>query len=116
FRSSQHDTPSRRRIMALRIMTIYGTRREAIKVAPIIKAIDAEPDLENVIVVTGQHREMLDQVNGMFDIVPHYDLNIMSNGQTLNEIIAKVITGADRVINQEHPDAVIVQGDTSSVM
>ena len=102
--------------MALRIMTIYGTRPEAIKVAPIIKAIDAEPDLENVIVVTGQHREMLDQVNGMFGIVPHHDLNIMSNGQTLNEIIAKVITGVDRALEQEQPDAVIVQGDTSSVM
>ena len=102
--------------MALRIMTIYGTRPEAIKVAPIIKAIDAAPDLENVIVVTGQHREMLDQVNTMFGIVPHHDLNIMSNGQTLNEVIAKVIMGVDRVLEQQQPDAVIVQGDTSSVM
>ncbi|MDN5686365.1 MAG: UDP-N-acetylglucosamine 2-epimerase (non-hydrolyzing) [Brachybacterium sp.] len=102
--------------MTLRIMTIYGTRPEAIKVAPIIKAIDEESDLENVIVVTGQHREMLDQVNGMFGIAPHHDLNIMSNGQTLNEIIAKVITGVDRTLELEQPDAVIVQGDTSSVM
>ena len=102
--------------MALRIMTIYGTRPEAIKVAPIIKAIEREDDLENVIVVTGQHREMLDQVNTMFDIVPDHDLNIMSTGQSLNGIVANVISGVDGILDQERPDAVIVQGDTSTVM
>ena len=102
--------------MTLRIMTIYGTRPEAIKVAPIIKAIDRADDLENIIVVTGQHREMLDQVNTMFDIVPHHDLNIMSAGQSLNQIVARVITGIDKVLVDEEPDAVIVQGDTSTVM
>ena len=102
--------------MTLRIMTIYGTRPEAIKVAPIIKAIDRAEDLENIIVVTGQHREMLDQVNTMFDIVPHHDLNIMSAGQSLNQIVARVITGIDKVLVDEEPDAVIVQGDTSTVM
>lgn len=100
----------------MRIMTIYGTRPEAIKVAPIIKAIEAAADLENIIVVTGQHREMLDQVNEMFEIVPDHDLNIMSNGQTLNGIVAKVIQGVDQVLESEKPDAVIVQGDTSTVM
>lgn len=66
--------------------------------------------------VTGQHREMLDQVNSMFGIEPDHDLNIMSNGQSLNGIVAKVIAGIDEILVQEHPDAVVVQGDTSTVM
>jgi len=102
--------------MAKRIMTIYGTRPEAIKVAPIIKAIEKADDLENVIVVTGQHREMLDQVNTLFNIVPDRDLNIMSAGQSLNGIVAKVISGVDAVLEEEKPDAALVQGDTSTVM
>lgn len=102
--------------MSLRIMTIYGTRPEAIKVAPIIKAIEAQPDLESITVVTGQHREMLDQVNTMFGIEPDHDLDIMSNGQTLNGIVAKVVAGVDEILARETPDAVIVQGDTSTVM
>lgn len=102
--------------MTLRIMTIYGTRPEAIKVAPIIKAIEADGELESITVVTGQHREMLDQVNTMFEIVPDHDLNIMSAGQTLNGIVAKVISGIDEILEHETPDAVIVQGDTSTVM
>jgi len=102
--------------MTLRIMTIYGTRPEAIKVAPIIKAIDDSPDLENIVVVTGQHREMLDQVNTMFDIRPDHDLDIMSMSQSLNGIVAKVIAGVDAILEAEEPDAVIVQGDTSTVM
>lgn len=102
--------------MGLRIMTIYGTRPEAIKVAPIIGAIEQDDELENIIVVTGQHREMLDQVNAMFDIVPDHDLNIMAAGQSLNGIVAKVISGVDSVLDVETPDLVIVQGDTSTVM
>lgn len=102
--------------MTLRIMTIYGTRPEAIKVAPIIKAIERDDELENIIVVTGQHREMLDQVNTMFNIVPDHDMNIMASGQSLNGIVAKVIAGVDEILEQETPDAVIVQGDTSTVM
>ncbi|ATG53759.1 UDP-N-acetylglucosamine 2-epimerase (non-hydrolyzing) [Brachybacterium ginsengisoli] len=102
--------------MTLRIMTIYGTRPEAIKVAPIIKAIEAEDGLDSITVVTGQHREMLDQVNTMFGIVPDHDMNIMSAGQSLNTIVAKVISGVDEILEQETPDAVIVQGDTSTVM
>src|SRR5699024_7057748 len=102
--------------MAKRIMTIYGTRPEAIKVAPIIKAIEKADDLETVIVVTGQHREMLDQVNTMFGIEPDHDLDIMSVGQSLNGIVAKVISGVDAVLEEEKPDSVLVQGDTSTVM
>ena len=97
-------------------MTIYGTRPEAIKVAPIIKAIEQDSELENIIVVTGQHREMLDQVNTMFNIVPDHDLNIMAAGQSLNGIVARVISGVDGILEKEAPDAVIVQGDTSTVM
>lgn len=102
--------------VTLRIMTIYGTRPEAIKVAPVIKAIEKTDDLESIVVVTGQHREMLDQVNTMFEIVPDHDMNIMSAGQSLNTIVAKVISGVDEILEQEQPDAVIVQGDTSTVM
>lgn len=100
----------------MRIMTIYGTRPEAIKVAPIIKAIEAEEGMESISVVTGQHREMLDQVNSAFNIKPHRDLNIMATGQTLNQIVGKVVTGVDEILELEKPDAVVVQGDTSTVM
>lgn len=102
--------------MTLRIMTIYGTRPEAIKVAPIIKAIERDAHLESITVVTGQHREMLDQVNAMFGIIPDHDMNIMSNGQSLNGILAKVVSGVDVILETERPDVVIVQGDTSTVM
>lgn len=100
----------------MRIMTIYGTRPEAIKVAPIIKAIEADEELESTTVVTGQHREMLDQVNTMFNISPDHDMDIMSAGQSLNSIVARVISGIDEILAEETPDAVIVQGDTSTVM
>lgn len=102
--------------MSLRIMTVYGTRPEAIKVAPILKAIEEASDLENIIVSTGQHREMLDQVNAMFGITPDHDLSIMSAGQTLNGIVSKVIEGIDGILAEEAPAAVLVQGDTSTVM
>ncbi|WP_231928204.1 non-hydrolyzing UDP-N-acetylglucosamine 2-epimerase [Devriesea agamarum] len=100
----------------MRVMTIYGTRPEAIKVAPVIKAIDMAEDMDSIVVVTGQHREMLDQVNQLFEIVPDRDLDIMSAGQSLNGIVARVIEGVDRVLEEQAPDAVIVQGDTSTVM
>ncbi|WP_237224698.1 non-hydrolyzing UDP-N-acetylglucosamine 2-epimerase [Rothia nasisuis] len=99
-----------------KIMTVYGTRPEAIKVAPIIKALEASAKFESIVVVTGQHREMLDQVNALFEIAPVEDLNIMSAGQGLNGIVSKVITGVDTIYEKYAPDAVIVQGDTSTVM
>ncbi|MFB7888858.1 non-hydrolyzing UDP-N-acetylglucosamine 2-epimerase [Cellulosimicrobium cellulans] len=100
--------------MTARIMTVYGTRPEAIKVAPVIRALEESPDFESVTVVTGQHREMLDQVNELFGIVPDHDLNIMSHGQTLAQIFARVIEGLDPILEEEKPAAVIVQGDTST--
>lgn len=100
----------------LKIMTVYGTRPEAIKVAPIIKALEESDNFESIPVVTGQHREMLDSVNKLFGIEPVRDLNIMSAKQGLNGIVAKVIDGLDAVYAEFEPDAVIVQGDTSTVM
>lgn len=97
-----------------KVMPVYGTRPEAIKVAPIIKALQQADDFECVVTVTGQHREMLDQVNEIFGIVPDHDLNIIQPRQTLNMVMAKTINGLDAVLEEERPDAVIVQGDTST--
>lgn len=99
-----------------RIMTIYGTRPEAIKVAPVIKALEESEHFESLPVVTGQHKEMLKQVNDLFGIEPVADLAIMTQDQTLNQVVAKVITGIDEQLAAHEPDAVIVQGDTSTVM
>lgn len=96
------------------IMTVYGTRPEAIKVAPVIKAIEASPHLRSIAVVTGQHREMLDEVNRIFDIVPDHDLDIMQHGQTLSQIMSRVLDGLDPVLQDIRPDAVVVQGDTTT--
>ncbi|KAB1640825.1 non-hydrolyzing UDP-N-acetylglucosamine 2-epimerase [Gulosibacter chungangensis] len=97
-----------------KVMPIYGTRPEAIKMAPIVKALDASPDFECVVTVTGQHREMLDQVNELFGITPDFDLNIIEPRQTLNTVMAKTIAGLDAILESEKPDAVIVQGDTTT--
>ncbi|MCF2570859.1 non-hydrolyzing UDP-N-acetylglucosamine 2-epimerase [Brevibacterium sp. UCMA 11754] len=97
-------------------MVIYGTRPEAIKVAPVIKALEEDETLSPIVVVTAQHREMLDQVNEVFQIVPDVDLNLMAHGQTLNEIAGNVIMRIDAVLDEHMPDAVLVQGDTTTVM
>ncbi|MCT2008164.1 UDP-N-acetylglucosamine 2-epimerase (non-hydrolyzing) [Micrococcus lylae] len=97
-----------------KIMPIYGTRPEAIKVAPIVKALEASDQFDCVVAVTGQHREMLDQVNELFGIVPAHDLNIIQPRQTLNSIFAKILEGVDRILLEEKPDAVVVQGDTTT--
>lgn len=99
-----------------KVMTIYGTRPEAIKVAPVIKALEASGRFESLPVVTGQHREMLDQVNQLFGITPVEDLDIMLANQTLNSIISKVAVGMDEILSRREPDAVIVQGDTTTVL
>lgn len=102
--------------VAPKVMVVYGTRPEAIKVAPVIKALEADPNLEPVVVVTAQHREMLDQVNQVFEIEPDVDLNLMAHGQTLNSIAGSVISKIDEVLAEHEPDAVVVQGDTTTVM
>lgn len=99
-----------------RVMVVYGTRPEAIKVAPVIKAIQADTRLEAIVVVTAQHREMLDQVNRVFEIYPDVDLNLMAHGQTLNSIAGSVISKIDEVLAEYEPDAVVVQGDTTTVL
>ena len=98
------------------VMVVYGTRPEAIKVAPVIRALEAAGDLDVFTVVTAQHREMLDQVNDVFGIRPDADLNLMAHGQTLNQLASNVIRQMDSVYERERPAAVLVQGDTTTVM
>jgi UDP-N-acetylglucosamine 2-epimerase (non-hydrolysing) len=95
-------------------MPIYGTRPEAIKMAPIVAALQASPDFECVVTVTGQHREMLDQVNDLFGIVPDHDLDILQPGQSLASIMTRTIDGLDKLFAESKPDAVVVQGDTTT--
>ncbi|PRZ08106.1 UDP-N-acetylglucosamine 2-epimerase (non-hydrolysing) [Isoptericola sp. CG 20/1183] len=95
-------------------MTVYGTRPEAIKVAPVIKALEESDSLDSVTVVTGQHREMLDQVNELFGIEPDHDLDIFQHGASLSTIVARVLERLDPVLESEKPAAVVVQGDTST--
>lgn len=98
------------------VMTVYGTRPEAIKVATVIEALERDDRFESIAVVTGQHREMLDQVNTIFGITPKHDLDVMKAGQPLNGIVSRAIAGIDELIVAEQPDVVIVQGDTSTAM
>ncbi len=97
-----------------KIMPIYGTRPEAIKMAPIVRSLQADDRFECFTTVTGQHREMLDQVNELFDITPDADLNIMRPHQTLNGIMERTLAGLDALIQEQKPDAVVVQGDTTT--
>lgn len=99
-----------------KVMSVYGTRPEAIKLAPVIKALEGDDRFESVAVSTGQHKEMLDQVNQMFGINPAFDLKLMKSSQSLNELVSRAITGLDAVIKQVAPDAIVVQGDTSTAM
>ena len=96
------------------VMPIYGTRPEAIKMAPIIAALKASDVLDCVVTVTGQHREMLDQVNELFEIVPDHDLKILKQGQPLARIMTRTIKRLDDLFAKNAPDAVVVQGDTTT--
>ena len=99
----------------MKIMTVFGTRPEGIKMAPIIKEIEKRPNIESVICITAQHREMLDQVLNLFEIEVDYDLNIFKPGQSLTEITTRAIKGLEEVIIKEKPDVLLVQGDTTTV-
>jgi UDP-N-acetylglucosamine 2-epimerase (non-hydrolysing) len=100
-----------------RVMLVFGTRPEAIKVAPLVKAFQQQAEqFETIVCVTGQHREMLDQVLRLFEIVPNYDLNIMKPGQDLYDITARVLTGLSDVYKESKPDLVFVHGDTTTSM
>ncbi|MCD8872518.1 non-hydrolyzing UDP-N-acetylglucosamine 2-epimerase [Staphylococcus gallinarum] len=95
-----------------KIMTVFGTRPEAVKMAPLILALQEDPDLQPIVVVTAQHREMLDSVLASFDIKPDYDLDIMKQGQTLSDITSRILTRIEDVIKEERPDMILVHGDT----
>lgn len=98
-----------------RILLVFGTRPEAIKMAPLVKEFQKYPgEFETVVCVTGQHRQMLDQVLDLFDIKPDYDLNIMKQGQDLYDVTARVLIGMRDVLNADKPDVVLVHGDTTT--
>ena len=98
-----------------KILLVFGTRPEAIKMAPLVKRFQQFPEkFKTIICVTGQHREMLDQVLRLFDITPDYDLNIMQQGQDLYDVTSKVLLGLRDVLKESKPDVVLVHGDTST--
>ena len=103
--------------MKKKVMLVFGTRPEAIKMAPLVKAFQKHPEeVETVVCVTGQHREMLDQVLRIFNVVPDYDLNIMKSGQDLYDITSRVVLGMRDVLKESQPDVVLVHGDTTTSM
>ena len=97
-----------------KIITIFGTRPEAIKMAPLVKELEKREGIESKVCVTAQHREMLDQVLDLFDIKPDFDLNIMKSKQTLTGITNKVLEGLEEVFIEEKPDMILVHGDTTT--
>jgi len=98
----------------MKVLSIFGTRPEAIKMAPLVTALQQEPEIQSVVCVTGQHREMLDQVLALFDLRAQHDLDIMVPNQTLNGLYARLISRVDSVLEAEQPDCVLVHGDTST--
>ncbi|WP_315973583.1 MULTISPECIES: non-hydrolyzing UDP-N-acetylglucosamine 2-epimerase [Stenotrophomonas] len=99
-----------------KVMVVFGTRPEAIKMAPVVEALKAQPEIETIVAVTAQHRQMLDQVMDLFGITPDVDLNVMEPGQTLAGLFAKILTGMTAVIAEHKPDLVLVHGDTSTTL
>jgi UDP-N-acetylglucosamine 2-epimerase (non-hydrolysing) len=97
-------------------MVVIGTRPEAIKLAPVVRALTSSPRFTPHVVVTGQHREMVDQMLALFDVTPNADLNLMAHGQTLSDIAARVVTSVGALVKEVSPAAVIVQGDTTTAM
>lgn len=100
----------------LKVMTVFGTRPEAIKMAPLIKELENRDNIDSIVCVTAQHREMLDQVLDIFNINPNYDLNLMKSNQTLTSITANVLEELNTVINEVKPDIVLVHGDTTTTL
>ena len=100
----------------IRVLSVFGTRPEAIKMAPVVKALARRSDIVSRVCVTAQHREMLDQVLDIFSIKPDHDLNIMQERQTLSDVTSSALIGVERVIKEEQPDWVLVQGDTTTVL
>lgn len=100
----------------IKVMNIFGTRPEAIKMAPIVQELKSRKEIDCKVCVTAQHREMLDQVLNVFNIKPDYDLNIMKQGQTLSDITSGVLTKVEDVIKKEEPDLILVHGDTTTTL
>lgn len=100
----------------IKVLSVFGTRPEAIKMAPLVKKMEHDNRFESIVCVTAQHREMLDSVLEIFDIKPQYDLDIMKHGQTIIDISNKVLSGVDKVIKECEPDIVLVHGDTSTTL
>ncbi|GGW91925.1 non-hydrolyzing UDP-N-acetylglucosamine 2-epimerase [Alteromonas halophila] len=101
---------------AKKILIVFGTRPEAIKMAPVVMALSDDEQLDTRVCVTGQHREMLDQVLSLFDITPDYDLNIMKPNQSLNDVTINILSGLKPVLEDFGPDAILVHGDTTTTM
>ncbi len=98
----------------IKVMSVFGTRPEAIKMAPLVKELEKREEIESIVAVTAQHREMLDQVLETFNIKPNYDLNIMKQGQTLADVTTRALQGLESVIKECKPDIVLVHGDTTT--
>lgn len=98
----------------IKVMTVFGTRPEAIKMAPLVKELKSRKEIETIVCVTAQHRQMLDQVLNVFDITPDYDLDIMKQGQTLSDVTTRVLQGLENVIKEVKPDIILVHGDTTT--
>ena len=100
----------------IKVLSVFGTRPEAIKMCPLVKTLEKDERIESIVCATAQHREMLDTVLEIFDVKPQYDLNIMAHGQTIVDVSNKVLTGVDKVIKECNPDIVLVHGDTSTTL
>ena len=98
----------------IKVMSIFGTRPEAIKMAPLVKELEKRKEIESIVCVTAQHREMLDQVLETFNIKPDFDLNIMKQGQTLADVTTRALNGLEEIIKNEQPNIVLVHGDTTT--
>ncbi len=98
----------------IKVCSVFGTRPEAIKMAPLVKELQSREELDAKVLVTAQHREMLDSVLELFDITPDFDLNIMKHGQTITDITTRVLYGVGEIFEQERPDLVLVHGDTTT--
>lgn len=100
----------------IKVMTVFGTRPEAIKMCPLVKKLEKDERFKSIVCVTAQHRSMLDSVLDTFEVIPDYDLNIMSQNQTIIDISNKILSGVDLVVKKEKPDIVLVHGDTSTTL
>lgn len=100
----------------IKVLSIFGTRPEAIKMAPVVKALDANPEINSLVCVTAQHREMLDQVLSLFEITPDYDLDIMKSGQSLTQASSRMLLALEPILEDCKPDLVLVHGDTSTTL